>query len=57
VGSHEIRALLGWISRQRVYQLTARTDFPKPVADLAQGKVWRADDIDKWICTRRQSAS
>ena len=54
VGTHEIRVLLGEISRQRVYQLTTRADFPAPVAELAQGKVWRADDVDTWISTRRR---
>lgn len=46
MGAHEIRARLGNISRQRVYQLTSRADFPAPVADLAQGKVWLADEVD-----------
>ncbi len=53
VGAHEIRLLLGGISRQRVYQLTSRRDFPKPIADLAQGKVWLADDVAAWIRSRR----
>ena len=53
VGAHEIRVLLGGISRQRVYQLTSRKDFPKPVAELAQGKVWLVDDVAAWIRSRR----
>jgi len=55
VGAHEIRAMLGSVSRQRAYQLTSRADFPRPVADLAQGKVWRRHDVQGWI-GRRQSA-
>jgi prophage regulatory protein len=48
VGAHEIRDMLG-VSRQRVYQLAKRSDFPKPIAELAQGKVWVLADIEAWI--------
>ena len=51
-GAHEIRELLG-VSRQRVYQLAARPDFPEPIAFLAQGKVWAVDDIEQWIADYR----
>jgi prophage regulatory protein len=54
VGAHEIRLLLGGISRQRVYQLTRRSDFPGPAADLGQGKVWFTDDVEEWIKSRRR---
>ncbi|PWK48394.1 hypothetical protein BC793_106424 [Actinoplanes xinjiangensis] len=54
MGAHEIRMLLGGITRQRVYQLTCRPDFPAPVADLSQGKVWRAADVEKWVANRRR---
>ena len=54
VGTHEIRLLLGGISRQRVYQLTRRCDFPRPAADLVQGKVWFTDDVEEWISSRRR---
>jgi prophage regulatory protein len=53
VGAHEIRVRLGGVSRQRAYQLTSRADFPKPVADLAQGKVWLAADVDAWMSVHR----
>ncbi|GAA2568032.1 hypothetical protein GCM10010435_47250 [Winogradskya consettensis] len=53
LGSHEIRVRLGAVSRQRMYQLTQRSDFPAAVADLAQGKIWRATDIEAWIETYR----
>lgn len=39
--------LLG-VSRQRVYQLTARPDFPHPVAELAQGRVWDGAAVRAW---------
>ncbi len=54
-GAHEIRVILG-VSRQRVYQLAARDDFPKPVAILAQGKVWLIDDIELWKAEHRPPA-
>jgi prophage regulatory protein len=56
MGAHEIRVRMG-ISRQRVYQLARLPDFPAPVADLAQGKVWRADDVEAWIDARQRRAS
>jgi prophage regulatory protein len=52
VGAHEIRKMLG-VSRQRVYQLAERSDFPNPIATLAQGKIWRVDDIEAWISAHR----
>jgi prophage regulatory protein len=52
VGAHEIRDMLG-VSRQRVYQLAGQPGFPKPVATLAQGKVWLTDDIRAWIGAHR----
>ncbi|HWS34530.1 MAG TPA: hypothetical protein VN408_17545 [Actinoplanes sp.] len=54
VGNREIRLMLGDISRQRVYQLTARPDFPAPAASLCQGKVWRGEDVEAWISRRRR---
>ncbi|MFC7532215.1 helix-turn-helix transcriptional regulator [Actinoplanes sp. GCM10030250] len=52
VGAHEIRDMLG-VSRQRAYQLAGRPDFPKPIAKLAQGKIWNLGDIEAWISTYR----
>ncbi len=57
VGTQEIRVMLGGVSRQRVYQITSRKDFPKPVATLAQGKVWRRADVERWIRERRPELS
>lgn len=53
VGAHEIRSMLGGVSRQRVWQITSREDFPKPMALLSQGKVWLADDVEAWRAKRR----
>lgn len=57
VGAHEIRVRLGSVSRQRVYQITSRPDFPKPVADLAQGKVWLEEDVEAWADMHRPTSS
>jgi len=51
VGAHEVRELLG-VSRQRVYQLAAKSGFPRPVATLAQGKIWLLGDIERWLAGR-----
>lgn len=53
MGAHEIRVRLGGVSRQRAYQITSRNDFPKPLADLAQGKVWLTEDVEAWMRARR----
>jgi prophage regulatory protein len=53
LGAHEIRMLFGGISRQRLYQLVSRPDFPRPLGELAQGKVWLADHVDAWRIEHR----
>jgi predicted DNA-binding transcriptional regulator AlpA len=57
MGAHEIRVRLGGVSRQRAYQITSRQDFPAPVADLAQGKVWLVEDVEAWMKAHRRDAS
>jgi predicted DNA-binding transcriptional regulator AlpA len=47
VGPHEIATMLG-VSRQRVYQLVTRPDFPRPEARLKQGTVWRTEEVQQW---------
>ncbi|GAA0464125.1 hypothetical protein Aca07nite_60560 [Actinoplanes capillaceus] len=46
---------LGWLSRQRVYQITNRADFPRPVAELGQGKIWLAAEVEAW-CAQREAS-
>ncbi|MEU4622008.1 DNA-binding protein [Actinoplanes sp. NPDC023801] len=55
VGAHEIRIRLGGVSRQRAYQITSRADFPKPIADLVQGKIWLAEDVENWMAVHRRT--
>jgi prophage regulatory protein len=57
LGAHEIRLRVGGVSRQRVYQITSRPDFPPPVADLAQGRIWLADDVEAWISRRGRGSA
>jgi predicted DNA-binding transcriptional regulator AlpA len=52
MGAREIENRLG-VSRQRVQQLVSRSDFPVPYDELAMGKVWRKDDIERWIAQHR----
>jgi prophage regulatory protein len=47
IGPHEIAVMLN-VTRQRVMQLRARADFPKPWATLATGHIWRAEDVTAW---------
>lgn len=47
VGAQEIGRLFR-VGRQRVQQLTNRADFPRPVAELAMGKVWSTEDVRHW---------
>ncbi|MBO3736740.1 helix-turn-helix transcriptional regulator [Actinoplanes flavus] len=57
MGAHEIRIRLGGVSRQRAYQITSRQDFPVPIADLVQGKVWLTEDVEAWMKAHRRDAS
>lgn len=55
MGNAEVAAYLG-VSRQRVLQLAARDDFPRPVAVLKMGQVWQSDSIRAWAGARRPPA-
>ncbi len=47
LGNAELAAALG-VSRQRITQLTAASDFPEPRARLAMGAVWELQDVIDW---------
>lgn len=48
MGLQEVAAHFG-VSRQLAYKwVTKRADFPEPLAELAQGKVWDRADIVAW---------
>jgi len=46
-GPAELTQMLD-VSRTRFAQIIARSDFPKPVADLVMGKVWDLAEVRKW---------
>lgn len=48
VGTKEIADMLG-VSSQRVHQLLASPQFPKPLAVLSAGMIWDRADIEEWI--------
>jgi prophage regulatory protein len=52
MGAAEIAERLK-VTRQRAYQITVRRDFPEPLATLAMGQVWLADDVEQWIRENR----
>jgi hypothetical protein len=52
VGVTEAAHLLGW-DRRRVATYVERGTFPEPVAELASGRVWRAEDVAAFAATRR----
>ncbi len=56
MGVQEIGDLLG-VSRTRVQQLTARDDFPTPLAELAQGRVWNGTDVRRWAESKGRLSS
>jgi prophage regulatory protein len=53
MGAAEVRQRLCGISRQRVYQLTQRSDWSAPYDELIHGRAWRRDDIESWIKRHR----
>jgi predicted DNA-binding transcriptional regulator AlpA len=48
LGLTEISKLIG-VSKRTASRYAAREDFPRPVAELAMGPVWLADDVEDWI--------
>ena len=53
VGITEIAKRLR-LSRHRAHVLAIADDFPRPVEGLAQGRVWKAADVDHWIAKNPQ---
>ena len=53
VGITEIAKRLR-LSRHRAHVLAIRDDFPRPVEGLAQGRVWKAADVEHWIAKNPQ---
>ena len=53
VGAAEIGEMLGGVSRQRVFQIVSRRDFPPAVQELRMGKFWRTAEVEAWIREHR----
>ena len=55
VGVAEVAQMVG-VSRQRINELV-RTDpdFPDPEAELAAGRIWCRQDIERWMAARNLS--
>lgn len=52
VGVAEIAQLVG-VSRQRINELVrSDPDFPAPEAELAAGRIWTREDIERWMAAR-----
>lgn len=47
VGVAEIAAMLG-VTRQRVFQLSLRPDFPEPWRKMSAATFWRTSDVQAW---------
>lgn len=45
VGVAEAAAILGW-DRRRIVTYVDRGSFPKPLASLASGRVWRRSEVE-----------
>jgi prophage regulatory protein len=52
MGQQEIRERLGY-SRQHTGVMVGAKGFPDPVYELAMGRIWLADDVEKWIAEHR----
>ena len=48
MNAEDVRKRLGGLSRERTHELTTQDGFPEPTAELGSGRVWLADDIEKW---------
>jgi hypothetical protein len=53
LGFHELADTFG-ISKQNTRKHVAKPDFPLPVARLACGPVWSADDVAAYLERRRR---
>jgi hypothetical protein len=51
VGVAEAASILGW-DRRRVVTYVDRGAFPRPLAELASGRIWRRDDVEAFARDR-----
>jgi predicted DNA-binding transcriptional regulator AlpA len=53
MGTAEVAEHLG-ISRQWALVVTSRREFPEPVAVLKGGRIWLAEDVERYAEQRRR---
>lgn len=53
VGLAEIAEMLG-IRTPTAHELTADPRFPKPVAELRMGRVWRRSEVERYVERHRK---
>ena len=46
-GVAEAAAILGW-DKRRIITYVDRGSFPEPIAELAGGRVWRREDVERF---------
>lgn len=44
------------VSRQAVHQWVGRPDFPRSVESAAAGRLWRRNDVLRWLASGRKTA-
>lgn len=52
MGQKEIQDRMGY-TRQYVAVLVNSKGFPDPAYELAMGRIWLAEEVERWIETRR----
>lgn len=45
------------VGRTRLYQITIKPDFPKPLGTMRGGRVWDEDQVRAWIAAHRPTDS
>lgn len=56
IGSKEGADILGCNKQMFHYFWTTRSDFPKPIVELAQGPVWNRKEVERWKEENRRIA-
>lgn len=56
MGQQEIAKRLGY-SRQHTANLINHRNFPEPAYVLAMGRIWLAEEVEKWIAQYRPDLS
>jgi predicted DNA-binding transcriptional regulator AlpA len=52
IGAGEILKLVGWKTRKSLLDAQKTRDFPPPVVVVRGARLWRREDIERWIALR-----